>query len=141
VEGRTARHQDLQASASPEQLAHERRGREHLFEIVEQQNELLVAQVVLEAIDQRSAALGAESERLGDRGRNQGRVVDRCQCDEADSVLEAIAQLGGDLQAETGLAGAARAGQRQQADIRVEQQLLRHGDFPVAPDERRTLER
>ena len=73
------------------------------------------------------------------RGHGGGIAHDR-EVDEEDAVAEVIEQVGGDLQAEARLAGAAGAGEGEQADVGPAQQGEAVGHLLGAADEGRQLD-
>ena len=52
-------------------------------------------------------------------GATSGRGRHRRQRNEPDAIRVRLDQFGGDVQRQTGLTGAARSGQREQADTRL----------------------
>ena len=77
----------------------------------------------------------AQAERLRDRRHDELPVADRRERDEEDAVSELLDHLGGGLEREARLAGAAGARERQQADV-VGQERLQLLELVVAPDQR-----
>ena len=86
VENLAAAGENRQARCRGEQLAHERRAGDDLLEVVEHEEDLTVAQVVLERVEHGPVRLLAKADRLGDRARQQRRVGDRRQLDEEHAV-------------------------------------------------------
>ena len=74
------------------------------------------------------------AQRLRDRLHHQRRVAQRSQPDPEDPGLEVRHQLGGDVEREARLAGAARARERQEARA-VPQQTEQLLPFPLSTDE------
>ena len=91
-----------------------------LLEVVEQQEDASLTQVRVQRLDERPLSLLAERERLCDRRDEQRRVVDRGELDEEDAVREGIDEVGGRLQSEPRLPGAAGPGERQEPDVATE---------------------
>ena len=75
------------------------------------------------------------AQRLGDRRQHQHRVGDGSQVDEEHAVGERLDHLGGDLQRQAGLAGAARPRQRQEMCLGIQQPLPHGRHLALAPDE------
>jgi hypothetical protein len=75
------------------------RGIDDLLEVVEQQQQLLAAKLVLE--------LGLRTDRRRDRRDDERRIADRREPDPPDSVAEVFDCLGGDLEREPRLADSA----------------------------------
>ena len=96
-----ARDQELQVGAGLEQLRELGRRLDHLLEVVEQQQELALADVLGEAV--------LRPQRLRDRLGHERRVAQRGQADPEDARLERGHELGGDLEREPRLARTARA--------------------------------
>ena len=130
---RAARRRDhLQARAGADQIGDQRRGGQHLLEVVHHQQRLPIAQVLHQPVPRR-ALPGLQVQGVDDRGRHQIGVDDRRERDEGDAAREAIRHLRRDLQRQARLAGAARAGQRQHARLLEQPHAL--GDLALAPDE------
>ena len=91
----------------PRAAARAGRRLDHLLEVVEQQQELALADVLGEAV--------LRPERLRDRLRHERGVAQRGQADPEDARLECGHELGGGLDGEAGLARAAGAGEGDQA--------------------------
>ncbi len=127
----------LQVRTGLEQLRDRAGGRRHLLEVVEDQQDELVAQPALELVEQRLLAGLGQSDRAGD-GRQGGLGVgDGGEVDEEDPVVEPLDLIGGRAERQPGLAAAARPDQRDQPD-RVRRELGLDGrqlDLPA--DERR----
>ena len=127
--------QHFQAWRSAQELAEQWRGIDHLLEVVQHQQHLFPAQVVFELFLQLAAGGFAYVEGLGDRLQHQRRIAQRRQGDEKHPLLEFIHHVGGGLQGEAGLAGAADPGQGQQAHLGVGQLFLDGANLVLATDE------
>ena len=105
-------HRDVQRDATRDE---QRRSRRAAQEVRDRGRGLADVLEVVEH-EQRSMVLGAvglgEAERLQRRGEDCFRVGQRRQGDEVSAVRELVRELGGELQGEAGLAGAAGAGDR-----------------------------
>ena len=112
-----------------------------MLEVVEHQQQPLLPEVVLQAIEQRPFAGLADAERLGDGRADQTWIGQWGQGNEEDAVLEAVEYFGGNLEGQAGLAGPAGASQGEQADILAQQQPLHLRHLPLAADEWAALER
>ena len=130
-------HVELRSRA--EQLGDERRRTGHLLEVVEHQQHGLVTQVILERLQQRAVRRLADPQGGSDGRRHQALVGDGSQLDEEDAIGVLTQAFGGHLQRQSGLAGATRAGERDQAG-RVDQ-LAHRGDLRVPAHEARQLQR
>jgi hypothetical protein len=130
---RQRRHRDLlfaaqvQRHAAGDKRLHTRRCRQHignqrrrsedLLEVVEQQQQLPLTQRRLERhLDCLTTDL-AHAQRLGNSGDYQAWVADRRQVDKTNTICEGVINLGGDLQRQPSLAGAAGAGQGHQPHL------------------------
>ncbi len=123
-------------------MADDRRGRIQVFEVVEHQQHLAVAKVLLQRV--RRLDVGArvvDAERTGDRIGHEVGIPELRQVDEEDAVGELDRELRGGLQREPGLADAARAGQREQADARIAEQRAHVGDLGASADQGRDRRR
>ena len=119
-----------------------RRGIRHLLEIVqEQERRATAAQVVGNGLHQRVIAALAHADGQGDGRCHQPRVGNRRQVHERDAAIEEVGQIGGDLDGEPRFAGPARAGQRQQPDVGIEQQAVDSRELAGSSDHRRALRR
>jgi hypothetical protein len=78
---------------------------------------------------------------VGDRRGDQVRIADRGEIDEVVCIREVVEQLGRDLEAQAGLAGAAGAAQCDQANVGPSQQRCHRGDLAPATDQRGWLRR
>ena len=112
---------------------------EKLLEVVEDEQAGPVAQVRPERVLDWLLGRLADAERGRDHGLDPGGIADRGQVDEPRPVGECLAHIAGDRKRETGLAAAARSGQR---DDPGRAQLVAHrGAFAVTADEARDLAR
>jgi hypothetical protein len=121
------RHEQSQVRTPFDERGELRRGIDHLLEVVEEQQELPLADVLQEPV--------LRPERLRDLVRDQYRVAERRQADPEDARLELRNERGGGLDREPSLARAARSGQRQQPGAVLKQRRdLR--DLRLPADER-----
>src|SRR5204863_8774149 len=79
-------------------------GREQAFEVIQQQQQALVAECGLYLVERGAVFALLQPKCLGNRGNNEGRILKVGQGDETVPVGEVIAQLGGDSQGQPGLA-------------------------------------
>ena len=131
-----ARGQDLQAGRGGEQPGHERGRAEHLLEVVQHEQGGAADEEALERGLERAGAL-LHADCVRDRRQRQGGLRDRGQLDEHDSVREVELRLGGDLEREPGLAGAAGPGHGHATHVLEAEQLAQLGDLGRAADDRR----
>ena len=73
-QGRAAGREQLQAGRLGQQARERRRRGEHLLEVVEHEQQLLVAQVLAQRLERALARLLAQAERLRDRGQRRAPV-------------------------------------------------------------------
>jgi hypothetical protein len=114
-------------------------GFDHLLEVVEHEQEFLLTEEVCQRLGSCLPWLLVHSERLGDRRKNELRVREGSERYEEDPVGKVVDDLRGQLKSETRLAGAARPGEGEQANVSSHQQQQRVLHFPVAADEQRRL--
>ena len=105
-----ARGQDRESRAGGEQVDDEGRGVDDLLEIVEHEQEVLVAQEGREAGDERFVAGVAHVEDLGNGGGYVIRVADRRKRDEPNAIREGVSAHCGYRKGKAGLAHATRSG-------------------------------
>ena len=106
-----------------------------LFEVVEQQQHALVAEMLGQRLLRRGAF--RHIERVRDRRLEQLRIANRREVDEDGAVAKLGAELGGDGEREPRLAGSARAGQRHEPHVVAPEQAGDRRGFEPAADERR----
>jgi hypothetical protein len=96
-------------------LSDQRCGFEQVLEVIQNQEQALVAQPGREQLLRRLAAALLETKRLRDRGGDDLRVVDRGQAHHEDAVYEGGDVPEGKIKRQARLADAAGADQRDQA--------------------------
>ena len=103
VEDRPARDEHLDVRRGAQQVGDDRGGRDDLLEVVEDEQEALVAQPVGERI-RRSAGRRSRRARptAGDPGRDEHRVADRLERHEEDAVGEVVRRTRRELRATAG---------------------------------------
>jgi hypothetical protein len=109
--------QHLQPGAAGEQVADQRRRRDHVLEIVEEQKHLPLAEMRTKSLDQRHGLGLADPELVGYGRDDLLGVAHGCQRDEEDAVGEPIEERPRDLEAEARLADPGRADHGQQAHV------------------------
>ncbi len=132
---------DLQPRCDGEELGDAGPGFDDLFEVVEDEEQLLVAQAVGEHVEGSAGARDGEGENSDDGlesvvGGGVGGEVD-----EPHAVTEAVGEVGGDLEPEPGLAGATGPGDGEQPGGRVVEHEPDGGEFLRAAEEVGGLER
>jgi hypothetical protein len=139
VERGPARDDDRQPFPGPEEVGHDRTGIDDLLEVVEDEEGVSAGDPLGQEIPRAPRGCLDQTERPGDPRGDERGVADRLERDEPESVLEAVGRRRGQLERQAGLAGAARAGERQQP--RRREQPTRFGKLSLAPDEARQLGR
>ena len=127
--------QDFQGGSRFQQLDEQRRGGYQVLEVVQHQQQLLVAEPGFEVMQLPLAAGVRQIQRPQD-GRGQVPAVgDGGQRHKADAVGEVLAQGMRRCQAQPCLADARRAGDGEQAHRGLEQAGAQRGDLPFPPDQ------
>ena len=139
AEGFPAGGQDPDLLGGRQQLADLAGGLQHLLEVVQDQEQVLVPKVVDDRLDRRAVGGLPKPQGLGYRGKDQGGVGDRGQGHEECPVLRLGQQLGGRPERQPGLAGSPRAGESQKAT--VAEPLLNLLQLPPASHETGELDR
>ena len=121
VQRLAARDQRGDAGARPQQFRESRGRNDHLLEIVQQEQHVLSGETGFQGIERQRFADLLEFDRANDRGEHAVRVALRRQIDEEQSVIEAIELIGGCLQGQSGLSHPARADQRDQPGLVVDE--------------------
>ena len=142
MEDAAAGHQHLEMGTRSQEVLDLRSSVGYLLEVVQDQQQVFVAQRQLEAVEQRDApALLAYAQGASNLRGDQSRVTDRRQVHQDRAVAHRRRQLHGSLQREAGLARACRAGQREQSDVVARQLLAHQANLVLATDQRRRLRR
>jgi hypothetical protein len=108
MEWNAARGQNDQPGTDVEEPTHDRRPFDDLLQVVEDEEQLPIAQVIGEGFDRFAAGLLAQEERPRDRRRYLARIGDRAQVGYVDAVGEPPELLGCDLQGQPSLADSPR---------------------------------
>ena len=104
-----------------EQLVDHGGGLQHLLEVVEDQQRALVADLVLQVVEQRAiGTLLEQTDRVGRQGEDGLEVTALREIDEVDAVPEGVTDTAGDLERQPGLARAPRSQQGDQARLAEE---------------------
>ena len=137
----TAGHEHGEPGARVEHLSYDRGGGGgDLLEIVhEQKCRSARIQVLAQNAHERTFAARGHTKRARHRRRDKIRLGDRRQVDERHAALEARREIGGDLDGESRLPGAARPCERQQPNSGVQQPFLHVGDLGSPSNQRRAL--
>jgi hypothetical protein len=141
VQGLSAGHDHLQPGTGDQQAGDERRGRDQVLEVVQQEQQLAVLELLSQALLQRLPAGLPDPECPGDGRPDQERVTDWGQRDEERAVAELVHQRVGGLEGEAGLARTPRAGERQQPRRLLPEQPSDLDQLPLPPDQHGQLGR
>jgi hypothetical protein len=125
----------LELRCGAEQRHDQRRGAQHLLEVVEHQQRAAVPQRDDELVLQRHIARVTHAERLRDRVGHERRVVDRGERHEHDPAGKLGGHAGRDVDRQPALADAARPHERDHAHGRRVQHRSDLGDLVLPPDE------
>ena len=134
-----ARHKHLQAGTVGEQLDDRRRGNRDLLEVVEDDQDLLRAELAAQLVERRALRGIAEANRGRDQGEDGVAVGRRDEVDEVDAVGEPVDLVGGGTDGEPRLAAATGPGQGHEPDVLVVEALSNRPELRVAADERGCL--
>ena len=151
---RERRHQPGALAAAPERLAarghdaepwaaNEQRLRQagarldQMLAVVEHEQRIPIAQRLEQGVPRRADAVAAHAQRVGHVVRHELGIRKWGELHPRDSVRVLRAQAGGHLEGETGLAAAARAGEREEP--RTLEQLLHGRRLALAADKRSEL--
>jgi len=135
-----AGHQRRHAGARPQQRGQRRPRPRHLLHVVQQQQQVLVAQVGAEALLDGLPSGLAQAQRPRQREQRQGGVAQGGEAHRDHTVGEGAFQAGGGLLGQARLADPARPRQRQQAHIGLAQQM-RHRRLLALPSQQRRQRR
>jgi len=126
------RHQDLELWAGSQYVYYLYACGNHLLNVVQEEEHVLVLQLLLHVLKQGQAGYFADVKRLSNGGHNQSGITHWGQVHEKDAIGEAVTQLSCHLQAEASLARATRTCQGEQAYILAAQQLLNGCQFLIS---------
>src|SRR5579864_5136094 len=131
-----ARHQDFELRTGSQQLEQEWRRLHHLFEVVQDEQQVLVLQCCFQVLEWRAGATALEAKGLHDSRKDQPGIGNGSQRDETDSIEEDIPHLCCHLERQARLAHAAGAGERQQTHLGTGKQGTGGSQLALPPDER-----
>jgi hypothetical protein len=105
------------SGGSRQQLSQPGGSREDVLDVVQDEEQLALCQVRLEALEQKGALQILEPELLPNRREDSIGIADRGQIDEDDPVSEVGADLAADLEDQTGLADTTWTSKGEQPDL------------------------
>lgn len=111
----TARHEHGEPGTGGQQVRHQGPDLEQMLEVVENEEQPLLAAIGLYGVEQRLRRRLSHVQRIGDEGRNEARIAGCLECDE-EHTGEEIDKVGGNLEGEARLACPAGSGEREQPD-------------------------
>jgi len=129
--------QAIQARAGGQEVGHQRRGVQHLLEVIEQQQEVPVPQRVLEAIRQGLPADLVQLERVGDGRRHEVGIADGREVHEGGAVGEVAAPRRRQFHSQARLADAAGADEGEQSPGGIAEQCRQPRQLGIATEQRR----
>jgi hypothetical protein len=100
---RAAAHQDAEIAGAAQQFRYHRRGRQHVLEVVQDDQEPAVPQVMSQMLDERPALGIRQPDALGDRRQYQPGIPDRRQPDEVHPIGISAGHARGELDAKARL--------------------------------------
>jgi hypothetical protein len=130
-------HEQRKPRAGREEYSQRGSGLDHLFGVVEEEQEFSLAQKRPQTGLRRLTAEGNQAQRLGDGREDELRLADGGERNKANTVGEAVRYVSGDLEGEAGLADAAGAGQRDEPDIVLFQKTVDGRHLRLTSDQRR----
>jgi hypothetical protein len=111
-----------------------------MLDVVEDEQDSLLAEVRRQSLLQRPIARLAETECPGNGGKHERRVAQRRERHVGD-VVEDIAQTGRRLEGEPSLAHPAGADQGEKGDVGAEEQVAQPCQLPLPPNQRGARQR
>ena len=123
--------QHLDTRRGSQQVGDQRRSAEHLFEVIQHQQHVLLFQR-----RKQIAHLRAQHQALCHRHAHELRVGDGRQFHVGYAIAEQVAHIPGHLQCQARLAHAGRTDKREQAHARVQQARHCSAHIVLAPDQR-----
>ena len=133
--------QDSHLRAFSEQVGNCGSSRDHLLDVVENEEEALVTQPVHQRLAEIQPTPFAHADCGGDSGENHVRFADRPEPDEPDAILEIVDKIGRCLQREVGLADSTRADEGNEPRAVCDEQVGYRGELVLPSQERRRQRR
>ena len=93
LERHATRRENRETGRTVEQLPHDRRGLDHLFHVVQHQQQPTIPEMTVQRLGRFLSRLAANLERRGDLGQHHRRVGHGAQVDEEGAVGEPVQQL------------------------------------------------
>src|SRR5437868_1107172 len=128
-------HHDRQSATARKQAGDIDRRFDDLLEVVEDQQQVALAEVVADGIQCAAPVCLREAERSGDGRQDQRRLAYRGQIDEARAELIAALDGGRGVDRQTRLARATWSSEREQSDIGLNQTVADVDEQRVAADQ------
>jgi hypothetical protein len=124
-----------QPGTGRQQARDQRRRLDDLLEVVQDQEQRLVAQGCGQPLDDRAVPDLPHAQRLSNDRRDEGGIGQRRQVDEGDAISELTGKAHGNLEREAGLADPARTGQGDERHVVAPQQRAQLGQLACPADE------
>jgi hypothetical protein len=106
-----------------------------VLKVVEHEQQVLVAQIALQARDEGAIGGLIDAKGLGNAHSDQARIADRGKLDKVHTIVKLVEQAGPGLDGEARLANTRRADERDHAVGIGQQTLANSGYLPIAPDQ------
>jgi hypothetical protein len=132
----TAGNEHVQTGARLQERDETGRGRDEVFQVVEDNEGRRVCQRVADALDRFALAGGGQTESFRDRGHDEARVAQGGERDEPDASEELVGDGVRDVEGEPRLADTAGTRQRDEPDPRVAEKFEDDGALVLASDKR-----
>ena len=129
--------EDRQARAGGQEGGEVGRGGNHLLQVIEHEQQAPAAEHKAQALGERPVTGFLYAQRLSDRRKDEGRVADRSETDEPNSIREGLSDLDGHGLRQPRLPHATGAGQGDERHVGAEQQGTDGLDFVLAADQGR----
>ena len=135
MEDAAAGHQHLEMGTRSQEFLDLWSSGGYLLEVVQDQQQVLLMQVDVDALEQWLMVGCLEVESVSDGRNDETRVVNGSQGGESHAISEIGEELRRHLYGKARLADATHANEGQQADIRAAEQGTHAGSIPFAPNE------
>jgi hypothetical protein len=132
-----ARREHFEVGTGREEIVDERRRREHVLDVVEDEKKLAIPQCHEQSIGKRLVSSLTDANRLGDGGNDEVRFAHWGEIDEAGAIVELGDEIRGNLSGETGLTDPTGTSQGEQRNVGLEQELTDGGKFALPADQHR----
>jgi hypothetical protein len=118
-----------------QQISHVRSGCDHVFQVVQEKQEVSVCEVSLEALQRRAIRMVDYAQRPGDRIQDETRIADGGQIYEYYAIVKFRSNGGGQLDRKPSLAHTWRTRDGDKPHVPAQDKGLRHLQVLVATDQ------